>query len=428
MPTRQGIIKELLGNLYPGDGGSVALVRNEVERIVTTPGPGVVLLQGAPGTGKTTMARTIAVCRRILLGSPSGPPLTFEGARTEILSQKPLTWYRDISLAGLVENLAEAQLFGVGEGVATGVTARVGVFEQAMTGCDPSERSKNHAELLAAAKRNKRWAPLVTGGVVLLDEIGDLAISLQGKLLRVLNGEKQYRLGTEGHNAYAFEYCGITVLATWRDISAMKDFRQDLWQRIRNNRIPVPSLSAYSKVNLQQIIRSIHQEFRNRAKAEIERLDDLAATSEEEICSPDWLTHLAHVSKQRLSLEVEIELSELDIKAIGEFRGLRSVINRVINGSSIDEAVERTIADSGSAPDAERILQENDIRIFGRVLQSESPSIVWKESRSEWAKRVNALLIRHDPQIESMISSAGKPRATIKKQIENLLRSKSRED
>src|ERR1700733_9847978 len=102
MPTREAVVRELLTDLYPGDDASVALVRREVERISATPGPVVVLLQGPPGTGKTTMARTIAACRRILLVEATGLPPTLESARRDVLSQKPLTWYRDISLAGLV--------------------------------------------------------------------------------------------------------------------------------------------------------------------------------------------------------------------------------------------------------------------------------------------------------------------------------------
>jgi transcriptional regulator of aromatic amino acid metabolism len=148
----------------------------------------------------------------MLVGSPARAPYSLENARQDILSQKPLTWYRDISLAGLVETLAEAQLFGVGEKVATGVMPRVGLFEQAMTGHIPSEAVGIHDQLVRAARENKRWAPLVTGGVVLLDEIGDLAINLQAKLLRNTGWAKKVTIITR-FNIPALQFLRLGVIS-----------------------------------------------------------------------------------------------------------------------------------------------------------------------------------------------------------------------
>src|SRR5579863_8700569 len=128
------LVNDVLVDLYPGDDSPIARVRDEVRRVSEIPGPVVVLLEGPPGSGKTTMARTLAVCRHILAAAPTGLVPTLESARNAVLSQKPLTWYRGISLAGLVETLADAQLFGIGEKVASDVAPRVGIFEQAMTG------------------------------------------------------------------------------------------------------------------------------------------------------------------------------------------------------------------------------------------------------------------------------------------------------
>src|SRR5262249_44687021 len=160
-------------------------------------------------------------------------------------------------------------LFGIGQHVASDVKARIGLFEQAMTGHDPSEPAGTHEQLLSAAKNKQRWAPLLTGGVVLLDEIGDLSESVQAKLLRVLNGEKQYRLGREGNEGYGFQYSGITILATWRDLSRLKNFRRDLWDRIQYNRIQVPGPSAYPAKGRIRIIRSIHRQSRELASNEL---------------------------------------------------------------------------------------------------------------------------------------------------------------
>jgi hypothetical protein len=421
MSTSQ-LVADLLLDLYPGNDCAIVRVREELARVSAIPGPVVVLLEGPPGSGKTTMARTIAVCRRILTASPTALLPTRERARTEVLSHKPLTWYRDISLAGLVESLADAQLFGIGEKVASEVTSRIGIFEQAMTGHDVTDPSRPHEELIKAAKEKNRWAPLVTGGVVLLDEIGDLPAGLQAKLLRVLNSEKQYRVGKEGNDSFAFQYLGMTVLATWRDLESSIDFRRDLWQRICQNRIQVPSLAVYSTDNRLELIQSIYRQFREQIADELERLRHLESGTKSEITSPEWVLRLAQLSKQNLASETAVQLSKLDFDRIGEFRGLKSVISRVMLGSSLVDAVP----DSPSSVNQSAEIREAEahcIDVFARVLAAPTLSVGWRQYRLEWANQLNQLLLGHSSKAEKLIQAGGKKRSEIKKQIENLLRS-----
>ncbi len=365
------------------------------------------------------------MCRRILAASPTGLTLTLDRARNDVLSQKPLTWYRDISLAGLVETLADAQLFGIGEKVATDVMARVGLFEQAMTGYDPSESMGPHEQLVKAAKEKNRWTPLVTGGVVLLDEIGDLTGTLQAKLLRVLNGEKQYRVGKEGNEAFAFQYRGMTVLATWRNLAESKDFRPDLWQRICQNRLRVPSLSNYSIKNRVQLIRSIHRQFQDQMIDELERLRDLSKSAKSEICSTDWLVRLARISKQGLAPETEIELSNLDLGSLGEFRGLKNVIFRTMLGASVVEAARAAEVHAERSENSDGSSGSQPLAVLAHVLEAETVSLGWRHYRLEWAKQINEMLIMHSLPAEDLIQQAGKTRAEVKKQIENILRAES---
>lgn len=421
------VVNGLLNDLYPGEDPAVVQVRKDLARVSAIPGPAVVLLEGPPGSGKTAMARTIAVCRRLLTGSPPGFLPTMEQARQEVLSQKPLTWYRDMSLAGLVEGLADAQLFGVGEKVATEVMPRIGIFEQAMTGHDPSEPVGTHDELVRAAMEKHRWAPLVTGGLVLLDEIGDLPIVLQAKLLRVLNGEKQYRLGKEGNDAFSFQFCGVTILATWRDLAAKEEFRRDLWERICHNRIRVPSLSSYSIENRARIVRWLSFQFQQQTNEELARLHRLGEGAKSDVCSSDWLVRLARIAKQGLSAQSELELSRLDWGLLGEFRGLRNVVFRVMLGSRVEEAVESVHRSGHGRVQVEPSTVEQDLAILRRVLCGSSVSAGWKQRRLEWARRINAQLLRRDHAVEDVIEASAKSRKQVKKEIENLLRSESRD-
>ncbi|MBK7080433.1 MAG: sigma 54-interacting transcriptional regulator [Betaproteobacteria bacterium] len=109
---------------------------------------------------------------------PLGQPLSTISSGTWRLSKchSPLT--------GLVESLVDLQLFGATKGAYTGSTGpRAGLFETAMRG-----RSESHQDAPRGAE--------VTGGVVFLDEIGDLSPLLQAKLLPVLSGAL-HRLGGE---------------------------------------------------------------------------------------------------------------------------------------------------------------------------------------------------------------------------------------
>jgi transcriptional regulator with PAS, ATPase and Fis domain len=120
--------------------------------------------------------------------------------------------YLQVHCAALPENLLEAELFGHSKGAFTGATAeRPGRFEAA------------------------------DGGTLLLDEIGEVPLGTQVKLLRVLQEKEVVRLG-ENHQRKV----NVRIIAaTHRDLSAMVksgEFRSDLYYRLRVLPLRVPSL------------------------------------------------------------------------------------------------------------------------------------------------------------------------------------------
>lgn len=149
-----------------------------------------VLILGESGTGKELMARFIHD------NSPraKGPFVT-------------------INCGAIPRELAENELFGYERGAFTGATEKVkqGKFEQA-----------NH-------------------GTILLDEIGELSLELQVKLLRVLQEKKYYRLG--GSKEISVD---VRVIAsTNRDLEQMVEeekFREDLFYRLNVATITLPPL------------------------------------------------------------------------------------------------------------------------------------------------------------------------------------------
>ena len=148
-----------------------------------------VLLLGESGTGKELVARAIYA------NSP--------------LAARP---YVAINCAAIPDTLLESELFGHERGAFTGaLTQRIGKFERA------------------------------DGGTIFLDEIGDMPLALQAKLLRVLqNGEFQ-RLGGD----QTLRTKVRVIAATNKDLMAMvkeKTFREDLYYRIHVVQIQLPPL------------------------------------------------------------------------------------------------------------------------------------------------------------------------------------------
>lgn len=118
-----------------------------------------------------------------------------------------------LDCAALPASLAESVLFGHAVGAFTGANeARGGVFEAA------------------------------DGGTVFLDEIGELPLDLQPKLLRVLEQRQVTRVGESRPRPISVR----VVSATWRDLRRMVNrglFRDDLYFRLAQTRIVLPSLA-----------------------------------------------------------------------------------------------------------------------------------------------------------------------------------------
>ncbi|WP_323011397.1 nitric oxide reductase transcriptional regulator NorR [Castellaniella sp.] len=205
-----------------------------------------------------------------------------------------------VNCAALPESLAESELFGHVKGAFSGATSdRPGRFEAAQ------------------------------GGTLFLDEVGELPLSLQAKLLRVLqNGEIQ-RLGTD----QTIKTDVRIIAATNRDLKANTQaglFRADLYHRLSVYPIPIPPLRERGRD--VQILAGHFLEF-NRARLGLRgvRLSYAAEQALQQYPWPGNVRELEHViSRAALKmlsrgasrdqvLTIEAELLDLDIvPAIGE--------------------------------------------------------------------------------------------------------------
>ncbi len=148
-----------------------------------------VLITGESGTGKERIARAI-----------------HEGSDRH---DKP---FLVVNCGAIPEALIEAELFGHERGAFTGaVSNRLGLFRQA------------------------------DGGTVLLDEIGELPLALQVKLLRVLQERKVRGIGAPSEVSVDVRVLAATNRNVEEDIRAGR-FRQDLYYRLNVIRVEVPAL------------------------------------------------------------------------------------------------------------------------------------------------------------------------------------------
>jgi len=177
-PSRYGII-----------GTSSALLRAiaELEQVSSTKAS--VLLLGESGTGKEMFARALH------LASPR--------------RDHP---FIKVNCAAIPDTLFESELFGYERGAFTGATsARAGMFEQA------------------------------NGGTILLDEIGELPLSMQTKLLRTLQEGTIVRLGGKREVSVDARLVAATNLDLHREVE-LGAFREDLFYRLNVIPIALPSL------------------------------------------------------------------------------------------------------------------------------------------------------------------------------------------
>ncbi len=180
-------LRELAGQEgFIGESEPVRRVLGLARRVA--PADVSVMIRGESGVGKESLARLI----HSLSPRSDGP-------------------FVPLNCAALPESLLEAELFGIEEGVATGVRSRMGKLE------------------------------LAAEGTLFLDEVADLSLALQAKLLRVVQEREMERLG--GRERIPLDVRLLT--ATNRPLEEMVEqgeFRQDLYFRLRVVVVELPPL------------------------------------------------------------------------------------------------------------------------------------------------------------------------------------------
>jgi len=177
----------------------------EIFRLIemVAPSTASVLITGASGTGKELVARTV-----------------------HELSPRRNKPFIPINCAAIPETLMESEIFGHEKGAFTGaLERRTGCFE------------------------------LAEGGTLLLDEIGEMPVGTQAKLLRVLEDRKLRRLGSKVETTV-----DVRVLASTNKVPeeavARGELRNDLYYRLNVFNIPMPLLREH-KEDIPELVQSL---------------------------------------------------------------------------------------------------------------------------------------------------------------------------
>jgi formate hydrogenlyase transcriptional activator len=264
-----------------GNSAALQQVLRQIEAVAPT--NSTVLIQGETGSGKELIARAV-----------------------HNLSRRRDHSFVKLNCAAIPTGLLESELFGHEKGAFTGAIAqRMGRFE------------------------------LASQGTIFLDEVSEIPIDLQPKLLRVLQEREFERLG----NSRTIRTDARLIAATNRDLEAMVEegrFRSDLFYRLNVFPIYVPSLRE-RREDIPSLVRHFAQHFARSLSREIDTISTETMNSMVAYSWPGNIRELQNVIERAVILskgpELKISLTGLAAKPAST--------NRHANGDATLEEVER---------------------------------------------------------------------------------------
>jgi two-component system nitrogen regulation response regulator NtrX len=319
--------KTLEKNSIEGNSSGTKDLRKNIE--IAAPADTWILISGENGTGKELVARTIHQL------SPR--------------ADQPLV---EVSCAAIPDELMESEMFGHEKGAfSSATTKKVGKFE------------------------------LANNGTILLDEIGDMSLKTQAKILRVLQEQKIQRVGGSRPISVNVRVIATTNKNLEKEIEK-GTFREDLYFRLNVIPIDVPPLR--------------------------ERIEDLPILVE---------TFLEEFSDQNRSKRKQISPAALNIlnrySWPGNVRELKNLVERLAI------MVDKDVIDADDIPDSHRLgayYPENDAAL-AQFLKIENFKAAKKAFEREYIRRK---LVQNDNNITKTAKALKVGRSYLHKKIKSL--------
>jgi len=252
-----------------GIKGETDAIREALERVVQiAPVHATVLVTGESGTGKELIARGI-----------------------HALSPRKHKAFIPVNVAALPDTLLESELFGHEKGAFTGaIDSRRGLFE------------------------------LAQGGTIFLDEIGEMPLATQAKLLRVLEEREFFRVGGEKPIRVDVRVIAATNREL-RTLVEMGEFRRDLYFRLNVLHIELPPLRE-RKEDIPLLVSEFIQDASTRHDRPFMGISDEAMRILEEYDWPGNVRELRNLVESMVVLAPGTRIEAKDIP--GEVRYPRS--------------------------------------------------------------------------------------------------------
>jgi DNA-binding NtrC family response regulator len=245
---------------FVSESQAMQLFMEEVRQVISSDSP--ILMLGETGVGKEHLAKAIHA------DSPrsAGP-------------------FISVNTAAMPEQLLESELFGHEQGAFTGaVRYRRGAFE------------------------------LAHGGTIFLDEIGEMPLHMQAKLLQVLQDYEVRPIGAENTT-----WVDVRVIAaTNRDLEieiGQKSFRQDLYFRLSVLMLTIPPL-RHRKEDIPAMVRRFLAFYRHKIGREVNRVSDQALQALMEYDWPGNVRELMNVIERSILLCKTDEINVVDLPSL----------------------------------------------------------------------------------------------------------------